>query len=331
MENILELKIKENVRLAPLTTFNIGGKAKFFINIQTNDKLIQAIEWAKQQKVPHYILGGGSNTLFADSGIDGLVIHVNTHGIERSGEWIKVQAGEDLDNLVAFAVAQNLAGIECLSGIPGKVGSAIVQNSGAFGQETYEHIDSVEVLDTMTLEKSILKKTDCEFGYRTSRFKNNPSKIVLSATFKLEDGFAAESENIWETRQRVLATRKERSSYYDSKDPNTISAGCFFKNPVVDKKLIDKLGAIPHWPQENKVKLAAGWLVEQAGFPKGYTYKNVGLSQKHSLIIINRGKGTAQQVLELADMIKKKVLQQFGVQLEEEPVLVGFTQPSLKQ
>lgn len=339
--------IKERVLLTPYTTLNIGGPARYFVEISDEAELKEACEWAEEQKLPVLTIGGGSNLLVADSGFDGLVILINSKGInivaEESGEvYAEVSAGEVWDTFVEICVNKGYSGIECLSGIPGKVGGAVVQNIGAYGHEISESVVSVRFYDKEKREYVNCSKEGCGFAYRESLFKRNSDAIVASVKLrlaasvpvimhkelqeKLPNGFSLK-----DVRQAVLDLRRSKSMVYDHSDPNSISAGSFFKNPVVSKNcsesILLKYPQAPNWPQsKGSVKLSAGWLIENSGFPKGYCLPDgrAGLSQKHTLAIINRGGATAEDVIMLSDAIKKGVLNHFDVELIPEVVFAGF-------
>lgn len=332
--------VEENVPLAPLTTIRIGGPARFFFRAQTVDEIREAIAWAREHDVPLFFLGGGSNLLISDDGFPGLVVQLDLRGIvvESTDDYatVRVAAGEVWDAFVAYAVERDWAGIECLSGIPGSVGATPIQNVGAYGQDVSETIARVEVLDRTTDRVTTLTNDECRFGYRSSLFKNvDPNRyVVLGVTFRLKIGGAPalryhelkelEGADLRGVRAAVIATRKRKGMVIDPNDPDTRSDGSFFMNPVIP---IDAFANFPdpnapHFPAPDGVKLSAAWLIEHAGFHKGFTHGNVGLSSKHTLAIINRGGGTAREVLELVAMIQSAVREKFGVELHPEPNFV---------
>ncbi len=346
-------KIEKDILLAPLTTLKIGGKARFFVRAENETDVFEAFEFAAENDLEIFVLGGGSNILIADEGFDGLVLQTAIKGIEENGGNLTVGAGEDWDKFVEFCVKKNLAGVECLSGIPGFVGGTPVQNVGAYGQEVSETIISVRVYDRRTSEIKTLTNEECGFEYRKSIFNTSEKNrfIVLAVTFALEKNgkpkiayqdlknyFAGKEPNLEDTREAVLNIRRRKSMVIDKNDLNSQSAGSFFKNPIVKnerfqeiekncKKLniIGETDKIPHFPtNENQVKIPAAWLIEKAGFDKGYTKNRVGLSTNHTLALTNRGDATARELIELKNEIQTKVEEIFGIKLFPEPVFVGF-------
>ena len=340
--------IEENVLLAPLTTIGIGGPARFFLRATSVDELREGLAWAEDRKV--FILGGGSNLLISDAGFDGLVIHLDLRGITVESEdehaMVKVAAGEPWDGFVAHAVANGWAGVECLSGIPGSTGATPIQNVGAYGQEVAETIARVEALDRTTGTVVWFTNRDCRFGYRSSLFKNYEREryVVLSVTFRLKrngcatirypelqkyvDERGVSVEDLQGVRESVIAIRKRKGMVLDPTDPDTRSDGSFFMNPILSVSEYEAFARIapdaPHFPSGDEVKLSAAWLIEHAGFHKGFVHGNVGLSTKHSLAVINRGGGTAREVVELVRMIQQKVREEFGVEMHPEPNFVGM-------
>ncbi len=345
------MQIQENVPLAPLTTIGIGGPARFFLRAKNVDEIREALAWARDRSLPTFILGGGSNLLVSDAGFDGLVVLVDLRGtsIESAdGDYamVKVAAGEPWDPFVAFAVKREFAGIECLSGIPGLTGATPIQNVGAYGQEVSETIARVEVLDRTIGRVVWLTNAECRFGYRSSLFKNIEREryVVLSVTFRLRRGGVATVrypelqkyvddhritlDDLRGVRGAVIAIRKRKGMVIDPADPDTRSDGSFFMNPLLPASDYDSFARAapdaPHYPSGDAVKLSAAWLIEHAGFHKGFVHGNVGLSSKHTLAVINRGGGTAAEVVELVRMIQDRVREQFGVEIHPEPNFVGF-------
>jgi UDP-N-acetylmuramate dehydrogenase len=353
------LQIREQVPLAQLTTLGVGGPARFFAEAATVDAAREAVEWAAARAVPLFVLGGGSNLLVADSGFPGLVLKVALRGIERDGELFRAYAGEDWDAVVAQAVEARCAGIECLSGIPGTVGGTPVQNVGAYGQEVSETIVSVEALDLRTRKMATFSNPECGFAYRRSRFNTSDRGryLIVRVSYRLapkgepkieyrdlREYFAkvpslAKAGPGWNTpalrdvRDAVRAIRRSKAMLLVEGDEDARSAGSFFKNPVVSgeeyarlQKLAETRGArIPSYPAlQQSQKLPAAWLVEQAGFHKGYRRGPVGISRKHALAIVNRGGATAADVIALKNEIQAAVREQFGIELQPEPVFVGF-------
>ena len=337
--------LQRNVPLAPLTTIGIGGPAKYFVPATTVDELREAIAWASEIGESLFVLAGGSNLLIADQGFDGVVVQIALRGITVESEdptsvIVRVAAGERWDDFVAFAVAGNWAGVECLSGIPGSAGATPIQNVGAYGQEVSETIIRVEVLERDTGRVVTLTNWDCRFAYRDSVFKSAAKDryVVLGVTYRLKPNGApavrypelqklvGEDSTLQQVREAVLAVRRRKGMVIDPSDPDTRSDGSFFMNPIVPSAAWEKLAhhGMPHFPSGDQVKLSAAWLIEHAGFHKGLTHGNVGLSSKHTLAIVNRGGGTAREVLELVGLIQSRVRERFGVELHPEPNFVGF-------
>ena len=346
--------IQENVPLAPLTTFQIGGPARFFVEASSRDEVKEGIDFVKARNLPLFVLGGGSNLVIADSGWPGLVLKIGIGGIERlpdrEGKAIfGVGAGESWDNFVSYAVAANCAGIECLSGIPGSVGGTPVQNVGAYGQEVSDTIDSVEVFDLKDNQVRELCREACGFSYRSSIFNTTERGrfIILRVTYALEPDGAPHIEyadlqryfagrdtppTLAETREAVRQIRARKGMLIVPGDPDCRSAGSFFKNPVLSEAEHDELSkhaesrglTLPAYPAlESKKKVSAAWLVEHSGFSRGFTYGNAGLSTKHALAIINRGGATAADILALKDQIQERVEELWGIHLQPEPVIVS--------
>ena len=348
------MDIQENVPLAPLTTFQVGGPARFFVEAQSEADVRAAVENARSRSLPLFVLGGGSNLVVADSGFPGLVLRIALTGVteqRQKGKAIfQVGAGEDWDSFVARAVASECAGIECLSGIPGTVGGTPVQNVGAYGQEVKETITSVRVLDVGGGEVRELSNEECGFRYRSTTFNTTGRGryIVLRVTFTLASGgrpriayadlknyFAGwkDPPTLSETREAVRRIRLRKAMLIVPGDDDCRSAGSFFKNPVISQEKFAEVEAaaarlgqkLPNWPAEgNRVKIPAAWLVEQAGFPKGFARGPVGISRKHALAIVNRGNAKAADIVALKDEVQKGVIAKFGIQLVPEPVFVGF-------
>lgn len=347
----MTFEVQTEVELAPLTTLGIGGPARYFVRAATEDALAGAVEYAREHNLPVFILGGGSNVLIADAGFDGMVIQIAISGSEfrvqssESGSSeITVGAGEDWDAFVAWCVENDLAGVECLSGIPGTVGGTPVQNVGAYGQEVSETIVSVRCLDRTSGEFVMLTNAECGFTYRTSIFNSSHRDryIVVSVTYALKRGgrpkiaykdllehFAGREPTLSETRDSVLAIRRAKSMVIDATDPNSRSAGSFFKNPIVPVAKLDELRIentnIPSFSVDDAtVKIPAAWLIEHAGFQRGFAHGNAGISSKHTLALINRRGASAAEVIELKEMIQREVLQEFGIDLHPEPIFLGF-------
>lgn len=344
------MEILEQVPLAPLTTIGIGGPARFFVRANSVDELREALAWARERKLRVFILGGGSNLLISDRGFDGLVIQLAMRGITvesiDSTVMVNVAAGEPWDEFVAYAVERGWAGVECLSGIPGSTGATPIQNVGAYGQDVSETIARAECLDRTTDRVIWFTNDECRFAYRASFFKNiEPGRYaVVSVTFRLRPGGCAtirypelqrhveelgvSVDDLRGVRAAVIAIRKRKGMVLDPDDPDTRSDGSFFMNPVLSHEQYAEFARrapdAPHFPAGEDVKLSAAWLIEHAGFHKGFTHGNAGLSTKHTLAVINRGGATAAETIELVKMIQEKVREAFGVEMHPEPNFIGF-------
>ena len=325
--------------LADLTTLRVGGPARELIVAETEAELVDAVRSADA-----FVLGGGSNVVISDEGVAGPVVLVRTRGIDVAvdgcaGAWVTVAAGEPWDALVARAVAEEWSGIEALSGIPGLTGATPIQNVGAYGQEVAQTIARVRAYDRVGGDVVTVPAGECGFGYRTSRFKRDPRFVVLSVEFQLPLGslsapiaYAELASRLGvevgarvpsvDVREAVLDLRRGKGMVLDPGDRDTWSVGSFFTNPLVSGATPE--GA-PAWPQsDGSVKTSAAWLVERAGFPRGFTLDGrAALSSKHTLAITNRGDATAADVLRLARTIRDGVRDRFGITLEPEPTLVG--------
>jgi len=326
------------------------------VRAETEAELIEAVSKADREGHQVLVLGGGSNVVVADEGFDGTVVEVPTRGIESdvgddvdascSGATVKVAAGEPWDPFVALATERRWAGIEALAGIPGHVGATPIQNVGAYGQEVSQTIASVRVWDRRLRGVRTFAAADCGFGYRTSRFKQDPGRhVVLDVTFQLRLGTygppieyaelartlnleVGERALITSVREAVLTLRSRKGMVLDPDDHDTWSAGSFFTNPVLPADQVP--AGAPAWPQPDGlggrlVKTSAAWLIEHAGFAKGHGNERVSLSTKHTLALTNRGAATTTDLLDLAREVRDGVLGKFGVTLVNEPVLVGCT------
>jgi UDP-N-acetylmuramate dehydrogenase len=331
--------------LANHTTLRVGGPASDFVEATTETELIEAVRAADDAATPVLVLGGGSNLLVSDSGFDGRVVKVGVRGIKSDsdacgGAVVRVAAGESWDDVVARAVDEGWIGIEALSGIPGFVGAVPVQNVGAYGQEVSQTIASVRCWDRRTGEIRTLFARDCRFGYRTSRFKQEPDRyLVLEVVFQFRLGdlgapiaYAELARALGceigdrapaaEVRRAVLELRRGKGMVLDADDHDTWSAGSFFTNPVLAPEAVP--AGAPAWPQpDGTVKTSAAWLIEQAGFEKGQGNERAALSAKHPLALTNRGGATAADLVALAREIRDGVRDRFGIELVNEPVLVG--------
>jgi UDP-N-acetylmuramate dehydrogenase len=349
---------QEDVLLAPYTTLGLGGRARYFVECGSEAEIRSALEQAAARRLPVHILGGGSNVVFRESGFPGLVLRVTIGGIafrEATAPEVTAGAGADWDALARGAVERGWTGIECLSGIPGTVGGTPIQNVGAYGQEIAETLTSVTCLDRVTLEHRAFGAAECGFGYRDSRFKKRDRGryVVLEVTLhlgrdapprirypELQTAVArtaslqalAPAAAVRLVRETVLSLRRAKSMLLDPADPNARSAGSFFMNPVLSAAAFAELerrwlsggetAAIPSYPAEGAIKVPAAWLVERAGFAKGYRRGGAGVSSRHALALVNLG-GTSAELLALAEAIRSGVAARFGIRLEYEPEVVG--------
>ncbi len=333
------------------TTLRLGGPARRWVTATTEAELVDAVDTADRAGEPVLVLGGGSNLVVADEGFAGVVVEVATRGVRPDvedgaacgGVMVTVAAGEGWDDLVATAVERGWVGIEALAGIPGSVGATPIQNVGAYGQEVSQTVATVRVWDRRLHGVRTFANADCGFGYRHSRFKADPGRhVVLDVTFQLAPGTLGTSVTYAElsrrlgvepgerapladVREAVLALRRGKGMVLDAADHDTWSAGSFFTNPVLDAGVLPD--DAPAWPQpDGRVKSSAAWLIEHAGFGKGYGLEGgaaVSLSTKHPLALTNRGGATTEQLLALAREIRDGVEAAYGVRLVNEPVLVG--------
>ncbi|MGI4853633.1 MAG: UDP-N-acetylmuramate dehydrogenase [Janthinobacterium lividum] len=347
------MNLQEHISLAQRTTLGVGGLARWFVDARTEADIADAMHFAHEQSLPVFVLGGGSNLLVSDAGFKGLVLHVQLPGIKQvepqhDGVLLRAAAGESWDALVQFAVDHDLAGMECLAGIPGTVGGTPVQNVGAYGQEVAETIHSLRCFDTRTSSFVELSNRDCGFAYRTSLLNTSERGryVITRVDFHLSPGgapklayadlrrhFPADSKpSLTEVAEAVRTIRRAKGMVVDPADPNSRSAGSFFRNPVISNDVLPLLAEgtgvaldnIPNWPAgDGSKKLPAAWLLERAGFVRGYTLGRAGISAKHTLALINRGDATAGDIVALRDRIIATVQERFGIQLEQEPVSVG--------
>ncbi len=336
-------------RLADLTTLRVGGPAARVVEARDEATLVAAVAEADAAGGPVLLVAGGSNLLVADEGFAGTVVRVLTRGVRVesqdacSGATVRVAAGEPWDDLVAHAVAQGWAGVEALSGIPGSTGATPVQNVGAYGQEVAQTVASVRTYDRLLRGVRTFPASECRFGYRSSRFKADPGRfVVLDVTFQLRlgdlgspVGYAelaralgvevGERAPLAAVREAVLVLRRGKGMVLDDPDPDTWSAGSFFTNPVLPADAELPEGA-PRFPApDGGVKTSAAWLIEHAGFGKGFGLPGpASLSTKHTLALTNRGDATAADLVALARTVRDGVRDRFGITLENEPVLVGL-------
>jgi UDP-N-acetylmuramate dehydrogenase len=351
--------IEENKPLAPLTTFGIGGPARWFAEATSENEIAEAAAWADKRGVPLFVLGGGSNLLVSDAGFDGLVLRVGLRGItaaDAPGVRIyQVAAGEDWDHFVERSVEEGCAGVECLAGIPGTVGGTPVQNVGAYGQEVASVIAQVRAFDLQARAFIEFAAAQCGFAYRRSRFNSvdRGRYIVTRVDYRLTPGGApavryeglqraleecqreGREPKLMDVARAVRRVRQSKGMVLVEGDPDCRSAGSFFKNPLVSDQHFHKIAAMsgqqpPRFPaaqepeNQGKIKLPAAWLIEQSGFRKGYALGRAALSSRHTLALTNRGGASAEEVLALAGQITAAVEAHFGILLEMEPVMVGF-------
>jgi UDP-N-acetylmuramate dehydrogenase len=336
------------MRLADLTTLRLGGPARAVIDATTEEHLVDAVRVADEAGDALLVVGGGSNLVVADEGVDATVVRVLTRGVTIdadacSGAMVTVAAGEPWDAFVARAVSEGWVGVEALSGIPGSTGATPVQNVGAYGQDVSQTIASVRTYDRYDRRIRTFAAADCEFSYRHSRFKAEPQRyVVLSVTFQLALGDLGAPIAYGElaralgvavgdrapsaaVREAVLGLRRGKGMVLDPDDPDTWSAGSFFTNPLLTPEQATALPAdAPRFGQpDGSVKTSAAWLIDHAGFAKGHGGAGVSLSTKHTLALTNRGDGTTEALLDLAREVRDGVRTAYGITLVNEPVLVG--------
>jgi UDP-N-acetylmuramate dehydrogenase len=348
------LDIHQNISIAPFTTFGIGGPARFFIEAGSEEDIVAAAAWVGEQGVPLFVLGGGTNLLVSDSGFDGLVLRVNLHGIDVVDDGpqkiFQSAAGDAWENCVQRSIEENCAGLECLAGIPGTVGGTPVQNVGAYGQEVSSVICQVRAFDLEEQKFCEFSQDECGFAYRRSRFNtaDRGRYIVTRVDYRLTPGgaptlryadlkraiedshIAGSVANLAEVAATVREIRLAKGMLLVEDDTDCRSAGSFFKNPVVNEAQVRQIAKVcqkypPQFPAgPGTAKIPAAWLIEQAGFARGYAMGAAAISSRHTLALVNRGGATAEDILALADQIYKTIEEQFGIHLEMEPVLVGF-------
>jgi UDP-N-acetylmuramate dehydrogenase len=339
--------------LAPLTSLGLGGPALRLLEVTQRAQLGEALRWARREGLPAAILGGGTNLVVSDAGYPGLVVRMATRGIAARDDGahvvLAVEAGEPWQNVVDYALAHDLAGLECLTGIPGSSGATPIQNVGAYGQEVGDSLLEVEVLERASAALLRLSRAECQLSYRDSRFKREPERfVVLGVHLRLRKGGEpclryAELQraladqpapSLRQVADAVRALRAQKAMLLEAHDTNGRSAGSFFKNPLLASERAEQVRALcvaqgvlrdgrelPAFPAEaGQVKLAAAFLIEAAGFPKGLRRGAVGVSSKHALALVHHGGGQTRELLALAQEIQQAVQQRFGVQLELEPV-----------
>lgn len=338
--------LQEQVSLGPLTTFGIGGPARWLADADSEDALIEAVTFARERGLPLFVLGGGSNVLASDEGFPGLVLRIALRGIQQDANRFRVAAGEEWDGFVSHAVALGFGGVECLAGIPGTVGGTPVQNVGAYGQEVSDTIVAVRVLDLKSLAFSELPASACGFSYRRSIFNSSQQQrfIVTQVEYRLRTGAfpvisypdlrkrfegRPQPPSLEEAAAAVREIRHGKGMLIVPGEADCRSAGSFFKNPVVAESRYEEVSAVAGYPAPHFaaargfVKIPAAWLLEESGFHKGFAMGNAGISSRHTLALINRGGATAKDILALRDRIVAGVEAKFGIRLEPEPVWLG--------
>ena len=347
------LEPRPDVVLAPYCTLGVGGPARWFVQARDEEALFAALDWANARSVPLRVLGGGSNLVVADSGVDALVVRMDLRGVTTRATTDRVEvtaaAGEPWDALVALAVERGWAGLECLSGIPGLAGATPIQNVGAYGQEVGGTVSAVRALDTETGRVLTLGNDECGFAYRDSRFKSaEPGRhVILSVTYRLVPGGAPTVHyaevirhldarglarpTLGDVRESVLAIRRSKSMVIDPGDDNRRSCGSFFTNAIVTAAEADRVAqaagdpAMPRWPErDGRVKLSSAWLIERAGFARGDRDGPVGLSTRHALAVVAHDGARASDVVAFAGRVTAAVGKRFGVRLTPEPVFWGL-------
>ena len=343
---------REYVPLADHCTMGVGGPARYFVEARDEAAVLAAHEWAQARRVPIRVLGGGSNLVVADEGVEALVVKIALRGVNArltdGAAELTAAAGEPWDELVRDTVERGWAGLECLSGIPGLVGATPMQNVGAYGQEVSDSVSSVRVLDTATGRIVTFANRECRFDYRDSVFRSGePGRyVVLSVSYRLRPGGVATvryvdvekalaargiaTPTLADVRAGVLAIRRSKSMVLDPHDDNRRSCGSFFTNPIIAGDALAAVEArsgdptMPRWPlPDGRVKLSAAWLIERAGFTRGLTDGPVGLSTRHSLAVVAHDNARAKDVVLFARRLQSAVEQRFGVRLTPEPVFWG--------
>ncbi|MFI0912073.1 UDP-N-acetylmuramate dehydrogenase [Streptomyces abikoensis] len=347
---------RHDAPLAPLTTFRLGGPATRLITAVTDAEVVETVREADRTGTPLLIIGGGSNLVISDKGFDGTALRIATTGFDLQGTRLELAAGENWSGAVARTVDAGLAGVECLAGIPGSAGATPIQNVGAYGQDVSQTITEVVAYDRRTDETVTLTSTECAFSYRHSRFKEDPSRyVVLRVRFELEDAgglsapirYAETARTLGveqgdrvpavRARETVLKLRAGKGMVLDPEDHDTWSAGSFFTNPILTAaeheaflaRVTERLGADvmpPAFPAgDGLVKTSAAWLIDKAGFTKGYGSGPARISGKHTLALTNRGSASTEDLLALAREVRDGVHAAFGVTLVNEPVTVGVS------
>jgi UDP-N-acetylmuramate dehydrogenase len=344
------VKIEAQVELAQRTTLGVGGPAAHYARVESEAELLEALAWASARDLPVRVLGGGSNIVVGDAGVAGLVIDLALRGVRTEARAdvrvVRAAAGEPWDDFVQSMVSAGHQGLECLSGIPGRVGATPIQNVGAYGQDVSETITEVVTIDAQERTRRVFSKAECQFSYRDSLFKSQaPGRyVVTEVRFELSAGaapvlryaelerwFAARNQaspTLAEVRATVIQLRRSKSMVLDASDPNSRSCGSFFVNPVLSAQELGVFSAraegeghVPQFPQpDGRVKLSAGWLIEHAGLPRGTRDGAVGLSTQHALALVAHEGARAADVARLAERVQRTVYERFGIRLEPEPV-----------
>lgn len=348
---------RKGVLLAPMTTLGLGGRAARLVDVRDEDELGEAVREADARGEPIFVLGGGSNVVIGDDGFPGLVVRIASRGVrvERAGDRVLVHAaaGEAWDVLVERCVGEGWVGVEAMSGVPGLVGATPMQNVGAYGQEVADTIVRVRVFDRDLGAVVELDAKECGFAYRTSKFKASARWIVTGVVYSLRVGGDAtvryaelaralgvregDGASPSAVRDTVIRLRRAKGMVVDASDPDSVSAGSFFVNPVVDDAglldverrardagLTSDAAPMPRFAtKDGRWKLSAGWMIERVGFPKGFGEGSVGVSRKHALALVHRGGGSTRELLELARAIRAAIEHRFGIVVVPEPVLVG--------
>lgn len=349
------LPFREFAPLAGLTTLGVGGAARWLLPVDSEVACKNAFAFAREQGVPTWVLAGGSNCIIADAGLPGVVLHPmlrpgDSGIVEQGPGLLRVAAGTNWDDLVAWTVARDWQGLEALSGIPGQVGAAPIQNIGAYGQELADVLLRVDGYDVAAEDLRTWSREQCQFAYRDSWFKRHAEAAVVTAVYlqlrpggpavvsydqlaqALANAGAGRAPSLQQVRNAVLQLRRSKGMIVDPADGDSRSCGSFFTNPVVEAataeralRLLQRAGEVaPQWPQaDGSIKLSAAWLMERSGWLRGQGHGSVGLSTKHTLAIVNRGGATAAEVLAFAQRVADQVADRSGVQLHREPVLLG--------
>lgn len=311
-------KIERNIPLGPLTTFKIGGRANYYVEVKSTNDMLEVCRWVNENNVPVIIIGGGSNVLFSDDGFRGLVIRNNIKGYKVTGDKIVAGSGMLLSSLLAQALRESFSGLEWAIGIPGTVGGAVAGNAGAYGEDMSGTVESVSVLDCDDVKVINLDARDCDFSYRDSVFKRGDNLFILDATLR----FKKEKTSVMQ--EAIKKNLKQRNT---ATEMSHKSAGCFFKNIEWKNSGVNKKEMLANFPElkkfSDKPKIAVGFLIEEAGL-KGERIGDASVSEKHAGFILNLGKATSDEIMMLVGLIKNKIYDKYGLVLEEEVKLIGF-------